>query len=158
MLRPRVLVIDDSLTIRAMFEELLLADPELKLVGLAESAEEALAMIDQVLPDVIAVDLHLPGLNGMDFLDRIKDHWRPMSAVLVSSSATHKSDICKEAFARGAVACFDKSKLIANGAKLCQLLKEAAKGSFNHASYRTCGTTLPTKADAAPAAPDAEAA
>jgi two-component system chemotaxis response regulator CheB len=143
----RVMIIDDSLTIRAMFEELLLADPEFKMVGALDGAGEALAVLSTALPDVIALDLNMPGLNGLDFLDAVQGHWHPMSIVLVSSAATHKSEVCKQAFARGAIACFDKSKLVANGRQLCQLLKDAASGTIHHAQHRRDGSTIPTRAD-----------
>ncbi|CAN5222467.1 hypothetical protein BH10PSE12_BH10PSE12_21570 [soil metagenome] len=146
----RVMIIDDSLTIRAMFEALILADPAFKLVGALESAEEALAVLSQALPDVIALDLNMPGLNGIAFLDAIQGHWHPMSVVLVSSAATHKSDACKEAFAHGAIACFDKSRLVANGRQLCQLLKNAATGTISHAQHRGDGSTIPTRAELLP--------
>jgi chemotaxis response regulator CheB len=115
-----------------------------------ESAEEALAALSTALPDVIALDLNMPGLGGLEFLDAVQGHWHPMSIVLVSSAATHKSDICKEAFSRGAIACFDKSRLVANGRQLCQLLKDAATGTIHHAQHRRDGSTIPTRADLTP--------
>jgi chemotaxis response regulator CheB len=152
MQRTRVLIVDDSLTIRAMFEEMLLSDPEIDLIGAAGSAEEALDMLSHGVADVIALDLHMPGLGGIAFLDQIKGHWHKMAVVIVSSAAVHKSEVCTEAFAHGAAACFDKSRLIANGAQMRRLLKEAATGDFVRAAYRGDTVTLPTRSEANAAA------
>ncbi|WP_336962217.1 response regulator [Sphingobium aquiterrae] len=144
MEKIKVLIVDDSLTIRAMFEELLERDPGFQVVGTAASAEEAMRLVHRMLPDVVALDIAMPGTGGMALLDQMRDFWHDTAFVMVSSSTTQDAPICKEAFDRGAFACFDKSYLIANKAKLVCLLKEAATGRVKRAGHRGDGTTLPT--------------
>ena len=67
----RILVVDDSLTIRAMLETVFAREPGVKVVGIAASAEEAERMIDQFRPSVVTVDIAMPGMDGLALLDRL---------------------------------------------------------------------------------------
>jgi two-component system response regulator DevR len=65
--RPiRVVVVDDHPVVRAGVIALLGADPLLEVVGEAGSAEEALALIDRLSPDVVVLDIRLPGMSGIE--------------------------------------------------------------------------------------------
>ncbi|AUW59225.1 hypothetical protein C1T17_15145 [Sphingobium sp. SCG-1] len=143
MEKIKVLVVDDSLTIRAMFEEILGKEPAFLCVGTASNAEEAVEKVHKTLPDVVALDIAMPGTGGIALLDELKGFWHETAYVMVSSSATHDAPICTEAFEHGAFACFDKSHLIADKRSLVRLLKEAAKGKASRAAHRDDGTTLP---------------
>lgn len=151
MTRIKVLIVDDSITIRAMFEEVLEQDRGFDVVGTASNAEEAMQLMQRGLPDVIALDINMPGVGGLDLLQQIRDFWHKTAVVMVSSSTVASAPVCKEAFERGAVACFDKSHLIANRPKLIKLLKEAAAGHISRAGHRSDGTTLPDATAQAPA-------
>jgi chemotaxis response regulator CheB len=145
MEKIKVLIVDDSLTIRAMFEELLEQDSSFDVVGTAASAEEALGLVHRTLPDVVALDISMPGTDGMALLDQLQGFWHETAFVMVSSSTTQDAPICKEAFAHGAFACFDKSCLISNKIKLVRLLKEASIGKVTRTAHRDDGTTLPER-------------
>src|SRR5690606_14771696 len=67
----RVLVVDDSPTVRAVFARLIEAETDLKLVASEESAERALATLVQASPDVILLDLDMPGMGGLDAMPRM---------------------------------------------------------------------------------------
>lgn len=122
----RVLVIDDSLTIRAMLEELVQREVGCRVVGMASSASEARAMITDLIPNVVTLDLNMPGIDGMTFLDELQGKTHP-PIVVVSSATTPGSPQAIEAIKRGAYACFDKGKMLTDSAKFVRLLKAAAK-------------------------------
>jgi chemotaxis response regulator CheB len=122
----RVLIIDDSLTIRAMIEQILLQHPGCQVVGVASDVETARALITAKHPNLITLDLLMPGVDGMQFLDEIVD--RPHCPVVVVSSATKEGAQTEaEAMRRGADACYDKAKIVSEGAVFLRLLKRIAK-------------------------------
>ncbi|AFL48887.1 two-component system chemotaxis response regulator CheB [Sinorhizobium fredii] len=84
----RVLVVDDSPTMRGLISAVLNADPEVKVVGQAADALEARQAIKQLDPDVITLDIEMPNMNGLEFLDKIM-RLRPMPVIMVST-LTHK--------------------------------------------------------------------
>jgi chemotaxis response regulator CheB len=119
-----VLVIDDSLTVRAIIEQLLEGEKDLRVVGSADSVSAAREMINELLPSVITLDLAMPGIDGFAFLDELAGH--PHAPVLVvSSHTTGGSETEAEAIKRGARACFDKAQLVRNGKSFTALLRKA---------------------------------
>ena len=121
----RVLVIDDSLTIRGILESLVGRDHDLRLVGLASSVEQAKDYLLDHDPDVITLDLALPGINGMQFLEELAGG--PHAPVVVVSSSTQPhSEKAEAALKAGAFACFDKARLVREGPRFVKMLHEAA--------------------------------
>jgi two-component system chemotaxis response regulator CheB len=119
-----VLVIDDSLTVRAIIEQLLEDEKDFRVVGSADSVAAAREMIDKFVPSVITLDLTMPGIDGFAFLDELAGH--PHAPVLVvSSHTTWGSDAEAEAIARGAKACFDKGQLVRHGKSFVALLRKS---------------------------------
>lgn len=84
----RVLVVDDSPTMRGLISAVLKADPEVEVVGQAGNAMEARAAIKQLNPDVVTLDIEMPEMNGLEFLEKIM-RLRPMPVIMVSS-LTHR--------------------------------------------------------------------
>ena len=64
----KVLIVDDSSTMRLFLEQVFAADPEIRVVGSASNAEEALAEVERMTPDVITMDIHMPGMNGLELV------------------------------------------------------------------------------------------
>lgn len=121
----RVLVIDDSLTIRGILESILGRHNDIQIVGLASDVEEAKQYLEQRQPDVITLDLALPGIDGMDFLQELAEG--PHSPVLVVSSSTQdKSEKAQAAIKAGAFACFDKARLVQEAPRFVKVLRKAA--------------------------------
>jgi two-component system chemotaxis response regulator CheB len=121
-----VLIIDDSLTVRAIIEEMLSTDRDWRVVGSASDVDTARALIAQLRPSVITLDLAMPGIDGMSFLDELAAS--PHAPVLVVSSHTRDgSDTAHEAVARGAVACFDKAHLVSHAKDFRRILKKSAR-------------------------------
>jgi chemotaxis response regulator CheB len=137
----RLLVIDDSVTIRAMIETLFERDRDITIVGVAADAEEAYDLIDEHDPHVITLDIAMPGKDGLTILDEImKDQPRPV--IMLSSLAREGSLVVDDAMARGALACFNKTQVVREIDKLIKLVKELAperqtmKEAFLYARYR----------------------
>lgn len=80
----RVLVVDDSALMRQMLTSILAEDPDITVVGTATDAEDARGKIRSLNPDVITLDITMPGMDGLAFLERIMK-LRPMPVVMVSS-------------------------------------------------------------------------
>jgi two-component system chemotaxis response regulator CheB len=126
MQNSRVLIIDDSMTIRAMVEELLSAHSGKCVVAVAADVPAARALIVEFMPTVITLDLNMPGINGLELLDELRDY--PHAPVVVVSSATKEgSEAAAEALAHGADACFDKAKILSDAASFIKLLKKTSK-------------------------------
>ena len=80
----RVLVVDDSVLARTLISNGLNASPRIEVVGTAFNAKDARTKIDQVKPDVMTLDVEMPGMNGIDFLKQLLPVV-PLPVILVSS-------------------------------------------------------------------------
>jgi two-component system, chemotaxis family, protein-glutamate methylesterase/glutaminase len=105
----RVFVVDDSTFVRKAIVKVLHRDPDLRVVGEAASGAEALRTIADVNPDVVTLDLAMPGLDGLQALRGLLA-WRSDLPVLMLSAHTHEGAAATiEALAIGAVDFVDKS-------------------------------------------------
>jgi two-component system chemotaxis response regulator CheB len=105
----RVFVVDDSTFVRKAIIKVLHRDPELRVVGEASGGAEALRTIADVNPDVVTLDLAMPGLDGLQALRGLLA-WRADLPVLMLSAHTHEGAAATlEALAIGAVDFVDKS-------------------------------------------------
>ena len=66
----RVLVVDDSAYIRKVVKEMLSRSPAIDVVGTARDGEEALDQVERLRPDVVTCDLIMPGVDGVEFIQR----------------------------------------------------------------------------------------
>jgi two-component system, chemotaxis family, protein-glutamate methylesterase/glutaminase len=104
----KVLVVDDSPTVRDLLTRVLNSDPEIEVVGVSKSGEEAIESVRQLKPDVITMDIHLPRLNGFDATRKIMETC-PTPVVMVSGSAdAEDSTITMRATQAGALAVVPK--------------------------------------------------
>jgi DNA-binding NarL/FixJ family response regulator len=88
----RLLVVDDHAVVRAGLERLLASFDDVELVGLAEDGEEAVALSAELRPDVVLMDLAMPGLNGIEATRRIVAA-RPETQVVVLTSFSDRLGI-----------------------------------------------------------------
>ena len=107
MNRIRVLVVDDSPTMRQLVTHALEADPAIEVVGAAQSALEARELIKQLNPDVMTLDVEMPEMDGLSFLERVM-RLRPMPVVMVSTLTAQGTETAISALAIGAVDCVVK--------------------------------------------------
>jgi two-component system chemotaxis response regulator CheB len=88
MRAARVLVVDDSATMRGLITAVLSSDPDVEVIGQAADAMQARQAIKDLDPDVITLDIEMPNMNGLEFLEKIM-RLRPMPVIMVST-LTHK--------------------------------------------------------------------
>ncbi|MCB4756922.1 MAG: chemotaxis-specific protein-glutamate methyltransferase CheB [Elusimicrobia bacterium] len=98
----RVLVVDDSLFMRALVSDLLKTDPDIEVAATAQDGLEALRLISKVRPDVITLDLNMPGLSGLATLRRLMAE-HPVPVVVLSAHSKKDADIVLECLHEGAV-------------------------------------------------------
>lgn len=103
----RVLVVDDSATMRALIRRVLGRDAAIRVVGEAADAQDARAAIKALDPDVITLDVEMPAMNGIDFLERIM-RLRPMPVVMVSGLTVAGAEATIRALEAGALDCVAK--------------------------------------------------
>jgi two-component system, NarL family, response regulator DevR len=98
----RILIVDDHEMVREGLKAMLVAEPDFTIVGDAANAEQTLEMIGHLRPDVVLLDIRLPGISGID-LCRIISRQYPQTAVLMLTTFTDESLVvqCIEAGARG---------------------------------------------------------
>ncbi|OGS25296.1 MAG: hypothetical protein A2297_04010 [Elusimicrobia bacterium RIFOXYB2_FULL_48_7] len=98
----KLLIVDDSTFMRKALKHMITADPEIEVVGEAGDGREAMDKVLSLKPDVVTMDLIMPGVDGLWALEEIMKQ-RPTPVVIVSSIATRTAEVTKEAFALGVV-------------------------------------------------------
>ncbi|GAA4255232.1 response regulator [Azospirillum formosense] len=102
----RVLVVEDSPVVQQLLAHVIGEDPRLELAGIAASGEQALRMVDSLRPDVVSLDIRLPGIDGFAVTQRLmRDH--PVPIVVVASDV-RDLDIPMRALQAGALAVVEK--------------------------------------------------
>jgi two-component system chemotaxis response regulator CheB len=106
--RIRVLVVDDSLTVRKRLVGILSADPEIELVGEAEDGKSAIEICQRTRPDIVTLDMMLPVMTGLAATEYIMAYCP--TPILVVSSSTNRGELFRtyEALAAGAVDVLEK--------------------------------------------------
>jgi two-component system chemotaxis response regulator CheB len=103
----RVLVVDDSATMRSLITAALNRDPEIEVCGAAGDPFEARGMIKALNPDVVTLDIEMPNMNGIEFLEKIM-RLRPMPVVMVSTLTQAGAEMTLRALELGAIDCVAK--------------------------------------------------
>ncbi len=98
----KVLVVDDSALVRKMLTDLLTAEAGLEVAATAGTASQAMAKLEQVKPDIITLDVEMPGTNGLDLLQEIRRLCPRLPIVMFSSLTQRGGATTLEALARGA--------------------------------------------------------
>ena len=146
----KVLVVDDSALVRQLMGEILASDPGIQVVGTASDPYIAREKIKQLAPDVITLDVEMPRMDGLTFLQNLM-RLRPMPVVMVSTLTEAGAQVTLDALALGAVDFVAKPKLdVARGlgayaADLIEKVKTAARArvSAMHANAAAPAATTP---------------
>ena len=106
----RVLIVDDSRMIRDVLTEIVNDQPDMEVVGAAADAFEARDMLKALKPDVLTLDIEMPKMNGLEFLDKLM-RAKPMPVVMISAATERGSEVTFRALELGAVDFVTKPKL-----------------------------------------------
>lgn len=136
-----VLIVDDSALIRQIFSEMLSSEPDIKVIGTAADPYDAREKIKKLNPDVITLDIEMPKMDGLSFLEKIMT-LRPMPVIMASSLTQNGAEATIKALEIGA---FDTvAKPVSNQTRnTLSVLKEElvskirAAASANMASHTT---------------------
>ncbi|HTQ37647.1 MAG TPA: chemotaxis-specific protein-glutamate methyltransferase CheB [Pirellulales bacterium] len=166
----QVMIVEDSRVVREMLEHVINLDPRLRVAASCSSAEQALQLLSATAPDVISMDIHLPGMNGLEATRRIMEI-RPTPIVVVSRSVRSRDQTASiEALQAGALAVLEKPVSVAHADyqamshRLCTQLADMSKVKvvrqrFNRSHHSriddarmpprdplTCASSMPSKA------------
>lgn len=157
LMKIRVLVVDDSALMRSLLTEMINSAPDVEVVGTAPDAATAREMIKVLNPDVLTLDVHMPKMDGLEFLERLM-RLRPMPVVMVSAYTQAGSDTTLKALELGAIDFIGKPR--ADSAKAMEGYAEelvdkirAAKGARLRRYVMTQITAPKTSLPQPPAAP-----
>lgn len=103
----RVLVVDDSAAMRALFCDILEQTRNVTVVGTAASADAARDQIAELRPNVVTLDVEMPGMSGIEFLEEIMAS-NPLPVVMLSGLTQSGTETSLKAYELGAVECFPK--------------------------------------------------
>jgi two-component system chemotaxis response regulator CheB len=127
----KVLIVDDSPVVRQAMSAVLAADPDLEVIGAAVDPFQAVEFMRHTTPDVITLDIEMPRMDGLTFLQRIMAQ-HPIPVIICSSHTTDGADATIRAFEYGAVDIITKPKVGTEGflaeskILICDAVKAAA--------------------------------
>ncbi|HUB84306.1 MAG TPA: chemotaxis response regulator protein-glutamate methylesterase, partial [Rhizomicrobium sp.] len=128
----RVLIVDDSASVRQVLKQILETDPQIEVMGVASDPYVAVERIKTEIPDVITLDIEMPRMDGLTFLDKIMSQ-HPIPVVICSTLAGAGSDAALAALEKGAVEIIAKPKLGAreffeeSRVRICDVVRSAAQ-------------------------------
>lgn len=123
-----VLIVDDSPSIQKVLKKIFSSDPEINVVGEANSAAEALEILKSIRPDVITLDVQMPGMTGVEFLRQHHSRLRIPTVLFTSLRKDEGSEVL-DGLALGAIDYIQKPELadLANVThEICEKIKTAA--------------------------------
>lgn len=129
--KVRVLIVDDSASVRQTLTHVFESDPEIEVIGSAADPFMAAKKIQEDLPDVITLDVEMPRMDGITFLRKIMSQ-HPIPVVMCSSLTEEGSETLMQALEAGAVDVILKPKLAAAdhlaevAERICQVVKNAS--------------------------------
>lgn len=136
-----VLVVDDSASVRQTLKEILESDPAIHVIATASDPYVAVERIKQQVPDVITLDVEMPRMDGITFLEKIMSQF-PIPVVICSTLTEKGSETAIAALEKGAVEIITKPRL---GTKqfleesrihICDIVKSAAQVRVKHRSVQ----------------------
>lgn len=130
--RPvRVLIVDDSAFVRQTLKEMLESDPQIEVIAVAGDPYVAVERIKAQMPDVITLDIEMPRMDGLTFLEKLMSQ-HPIPVVICSTLTDVGSDVALAALAKGAVEIITKPKMGTkeffeeSRVRICDIVKSAA--------------------------------
>lgn len=153
----RVLVVDDSALMRKLIPQMLAYDESIEVVGTAMDGSFCLKKIEELKPDVVTLDLEMPGMNGIDTLKEIMRR-DPVPVIVVSSHSTEGATVTMKALGLGAFDFVTKPKdasahMAETAKELIAKVKAAADCKLRPSALSGTSSAKPTKAPAPSGSP-----
>jgi two-component system chemotaxis response regulator CheB len=151
----RVVVVDDSALIRSVLREIIDSQPDMEVAGVAPDPIVAREMIRRLDPDVLTLDVEMPKMDGLDFLEKLM-RLRPMPVVMVSTLTERGSEITMRALELGAVDFVTKPKIsIQHGMQeyadtIADKIRAAARARIRRHVAAPAGAAAPAASAARP--------
>ncbi len=158
----RVLVVDDSALVRQTLTELLSSDPDIEIMAAAADPFIAATHLQSEIPDVITLDVEMPRMDGITFLQKIMSQ-HPIPVVICSSLTGKGSETALKALEYGAVEIIEKPRLGTkqfleeSRIRICDIVKAAASAQLHRIVERTLKVTPKLTADAVLQKPNSNA-
>jgi two-component system chemotaxis response regulator CheB len=151
--KTRVLIVDDSASVRQTLKQILQSDPSIEVMGVASDPYAAVERIRDERPDVITLDIEMPRMDGLTFLEKIMTQ-NPIPVVICSSLAGDGSEVALAALEKGAVEIIAKPRLGTkeffeeSRVRICDVVKSAAQARFGRRAARQIEVSPKLTADA----------
>lgn len=148
----KVLVVDDSAVVRQTLTEILLADKDIEEVVTAQDPYVAASRLKQFIPDVITLDVEMPKMDGLSFLQKLMSQ-HPLPVVMCSSLTEKNSETALRAMEYGAVDIIQKPRmdtkkfLDESRVLICDAVKGAARARVQRRSRKTISSEKKNNAD-----------
>jgi two-component system chemotaxis response regulator CheB len=130
--KVRTLIVDDSAAVRQALKQILETDPGIEVMGVAGDPYLAAELIRAEVPDVITLDIEMPRMDGLTFLEKLMSQ-HPIPVVICSTLAGARSEVALAALEKGAVEIIAKPRLGAreffeeSRIRICDVVKSAAR-------------------------------
>jgi two-component system chemotaxis response regulator CheB len=146
-MKTKVLIVDDSALIRSVMSEIVNSQADMEVVATAPDPLVARELIKKHNPDVLTLDVEMPKMDGLDFLEKLM-RLRPMPVLMVSSLTERGSEITMRALELGAVDFVTKPKIsIQTGMReYTELITDKIRAAARARVKRTAPSTTPTTA------------
>jgi two-component system chemotaxis response regulator CheB len=119
----RLLLVDDSLVIRRALRECFRDDPEIEVVGVAETGVRALEQIDTLKPDVVTLDIEMPEMDGLETLRSLRAKGMELPVIIFSKHTSHGADVTMQALELGASDVVAKPEAHGGRGSPCEIVK-----------------------------------
>lgn len=123
MKKTTILVVDDHHLVRLGLQALLKVEPDFEVIGQAGTADEAIALVERLRPQVVLMDLRLPGRSGVEACQDIKQRWPETHVIMLTSYAD--DELVLEAINAGAEGYVLKK---VEGGNLVEVIRAVARG------------------------------
>jgi two-component system chemotaxis response regulator CheB len=140
--RSKVLIVDDSALMRQLLTQIINSDPELEVIGTAGDPYMAREKIKALNPDVLTLDIEMPRMDGLTFLEKLM-RGHPMPVIMISSLTDKGADTTLRALSLGAIDYVSKPKIdVSNGTveqahEIISKVKAAARAKVRRPSITT---------------------
>lgn len=139
----RLLLVDDSLVIRRALRECFRDDPEIEVVGVAETGIRALEQIESLKPDVVTLDIEMPEMDGLETLRSLRAKGMELPVIIFSKHTSHGATVTMQALELGASDVVAKPEAHGGKGSPCEIVKRQLRSRVRALGRRTHKASRP---------------